>query len=311
VASAALELRPTMVDLIAPSNRVLLDTKAALSDTLCSGAAEIVRLLGVSNYLACITVAEHERAAGRLLVGDEAAARLPLLCHELGASCLRAPFRMRSTASPVEGTDHCAQFVADSVADGRVIFHIGITPAFAEGAQLAETSGDHPAIGRLFGYPDCCVRHFAAGPRTSLDRLPASIPSTGPLPFEMNPVTPYLYGVNFLFHFACSAWCEASLSLLRARRSFLSRFAPPAAAFATLGRGIALYGPAIGIGLVTAFDHIGPDRYRVREVVTASPTTASLFAGVGDPVLHLFSPHSFSLGGRHFDDDRQFAALFA
>src|SRR5262245_25917181 len=113
-----------MVDTVAPSTRVLVDTKAALADTLSPGAAELVRLLGVSNYLACVTVGERERAAGRLLVADEVAARLPSMCQDLGASCLRAPFRMLSVPSPVEGTDHCAKFVDDSVTEGRVVFHI-------------------------------------------------------------------------------------------------------------------------------------------------------------------------------------------
>ena len=299
-----------MVDLTAPSNRVHLDTKAALLDRLSAGEAALVRLLGVSNYLACITVAERERAAGRLLVGDDAAARFPSLCHDLAVSCVRAPFRMLSIPSPVEGTDHCARFVADVNGHGRVIFHVGITQTFAEGAQLAETHGEHAITGRLFGYPDCCVCSFAAGPRPSLDLLPASIPSTGPFPLEMNPVIPHLYGVSFLFHFACSPWCAASSTLLRTRRRFLERLAPPAAAFAQLGRGIALYGPEIGICLVTEFDRIAPDQYRVRAVVTASPTTARVFAEGGDPVLRLLSPHSFTLGGRLFDDPRQFAARF-
>jgi hypothetical protein len=299
------------VDLIAPSNRVLLETKAALLDTLSPGAAEIVRLLGLSNYLACVTVAERERAAGRLLVDDEAAARFPSLCQDLGASCVRAPFRMRVVQSPVEGTDHCGQFVADSVADGRAIFHVGITQSFAEGAQLAEVQSEHAVTGRLFGYPDCCVHGYADGPRPSVDHLPASVRSTGPFPFEMNPVVPYLYGASFLFHFACSPRCQASLALLRARRTFVERLAPPAAGFAGLGRGIALYGPAIGIGLITQSDEIAPGEYRVHEVVTASRRTAQLFAETGDAILRLFSAQSFSLGRRHFDDARQFIAIFA
>jgi hypothetical protein len=299
------------MEIIAPSRRLLDETRATLEDALPPGGGEIVRRLGLSSYLECATVAACERAAGRLIVPEDIADRVMELVSRLGASCRRAGFRMLHLPSPVEGTDHHGSFVPEDVAGSRPLLYLGITPDFARGAEIAELGGDHAVLGGLFGYPTCCVDAFRASASSTFDRLPATIPSTGPFPFAMNPVVPHLYGISFLFHFPCTPACEASLDLLHRRQRFLAKLAPPAAAFCGLAAGIALYGPEVGIGLITRYEELEPGVFRALAVLTRSDRTRSLFSGAESPLVRLYNPHSFTIGRRRFDGPDQFAAVFA
>ncbi|MGD0477795.1 MAG: hypothetical protein ABSB29_06490 [Nitrososphaerales archaeon] len=67
-------------------------------------------------------------------------------------------------------------------------------------------------IGKLYGVPECCIRHFI---RSSRDSSPGQI-----IPRD----APAEYG--YLFHLPCSKKCAESRSLGRAIRETLKRFEP-------------------------------------------------------------------------------------
>lgn len=299
------------MDILPPSSRVIEETRAALLCNLPPGGGEIVRSLGISSYLECATVAAGERVSGRVIVRGAEPERVIELVRGLGACCERGRFRLLRAKSPVEGTDHRGAFVGDDVADALPILYLGINPAFARGAEQAEAAGEHAVLGRLLGYPECCVEAFRAGESGVFDRLPSTIPSIGPFPAAMNPVVPYLVGFSVLFHFPCSPHCGPSLELLRARQRFLARLSPPSTALGELSAGIALYGPEVGIGLITRHEELEPGLFRPNELVTRSERMRALFSGEPSPLVRLRDAHSFSVGRRQFDGLDQFAAVFA
>jgi hypothetical protein len=283
----------------------------ALLSALPSAEAELVRQLGDSNWLACATVAARERAAGRLIVSDEDVGALLDLTRSMGIHTRVGQARMLQRPSPVRGTYHNGAFTFEPCAGSSAIVYFGVTPRLTEGAEQAEMLQDHSLIGRLFGYPECCVRAFAENTSPELDKLPSTVTSVGPFARAMNPVVPYVFGcISLLFHFPCSLGCRASLSIWEGRQRFLEGIAPEAAALRDLGAGVALYGPEVGIGLITSYRHIADGEIAIDEVVTGSAMTVALFDGLSRCTMRLSDPHRFDLGGHRFDSPNGFAARF-
>jgi hypothetical protein len=271
----------------------------------------LIRLVGLSNYFAIATVAARQRVAGRLIVRATNINRLSGLVAELGLVCRRARFDFLELPSPVPGTHNCGSFVLGSRNGAKPILYFGIDAGFAEGAETAEFHEEHALVGRLFGYPDCCVTFYTENEATGLDKLPSSITSTGPFPREMNPVLSYVYGcVNLLFHFPCSPHCRASLTMRQQRLNYLSRFLPSAQALANFGFGIAVYGPAAGIALITRYRELESDCYEVEAVATRNQETKAIFSADKICRIRLLGPHAFEIGARTFVGVDQFAARF-
>ncbi|MCI0626725.1 MAG: hypothetical protein L0387_34605 [Acidobacteria bacterium] len=306
----AAQLPPVRV--VNPPLSLLRATRGELAATLPSRERTVLDLLGVSDFLACITVAGGERAAGRMILPQEKVDRAVVLIRGLGICCRRSRFDVVLRAGPLTDTDHQASFVPrGNPGATRGMIYLGLTEEFVDGVEAAEMAREGSLLARLFGYPDCCSRFFIDYTGRQFDKTPASIPNTGPFPRDMNPLIPCLYGVSLLFHFPCSPRCEPSLCMLCRRRRYLARLAPSSRALGELGTGIALYGPEVGIALVTAYRHIDCDTYLMEEVTARSVTSRDVFSRMpAGTLIRLRSPHTFEIGGMGFDSQHSFAALF-
>ncbi len=101
------------------------------------------------------------------------------------------------------------------------------------GAQLACTFdlGDSVRLGRVLGYPDCCVEFFMAQeatwpPGRPLDLVPLVAPPTSG---RYQPLLNYAcrhFGYALLSHFPCRWDCEASLGVAEGVLGALERHAP-------------------------------------------------------------------------------------
>jgi hypothetical protein len=282
----------------------------ALLQDCDSNQATIARLVGLSNYLAIATVALRERAAGRLLVAKAVADRLVGCISNMGVSCHRATFHCIEKPDAVDGTHHRGSFINDEPGALAVIY-FGIDSNFAKGAEWAEYTGDHLVAGSLFGYPDCCIASFAQSSEGEADKLPSTIIHTGPYPRGMNPLTFYVYGVpNLLFHFACSPSCQRSAALAETRREFLGSLTRKPRLMQRLGAGIAVYGPKVGIGLITGYRQLDASVYEILEVTTRQVLTRKLFAGSEWQGIRLYGAHRFRIGNNLYSGKRTFAAQF-
>ncbi|MCP3102946.1 hypothetical protein LZ198_29115 [Myxococcus sp. K15C18031901] len=273
---------------------------------------ELVQLLGVSDFLTCITVALGERAVGRSILPLEKLEPTTAALEALGLHVRRGWLDFMPRVTGVEGTDH------DRAAGPRGMpgathgmLYYARSDDLTEGAEFVEQQGQHGLIAELFGYPTCCSSVFTAPSAEHHDKTPDTYPDTGPYPREMNPSLPYLFGLHLLFHFPCSPRCEASLELLRGRLNFLHRYAPSCDEYARLGAGIAFYGTAVGIGLATRYRDLGGDTFELAHVITRSDALHRLVeAAAPTPVLRLHSVHDFELGGSRVVDARGLVARF-
>lgn len=273
----------------------------------------LLNLVGFSEFLCCLSVANRERAAGRISAPVGRAERTADLISSLGLHCHRSMFDLLPQQDMADGkhVNHHAVYVPRDSAEGaKAVLYFGIDAEFAKGAETAELSREPVLVGQLFGYPDCCSRFFLQNTGFDEDRTPQSVPDTGPFPSVLNPIVAELYEVRLLFHFACSPRCERSLTMVRNRLNYLARYAPSVSQIERLGDGIAVYGPSIGAALVTRYTRTEPDTYRIEEVSTWSDKARALFSGDGAQ-LRFRSAHDFQLGDVTFNDDRHFAAFFS
>lgn len=296
-----------------PSN-VLERITAELWCSLEPDKKELLELVGISEFLCCLSVLNRERVAGRISTSQKAAARVGSLLGALGLHCHRSVLDLLPQPDLIGGhVKHHAAYVAQgSRDDAWAILYFAVDEEFARGAEAAELNKAQRLVGQLFGYPDCCSEFFLREDGVNQDRTPRTIHDAGPFPSILNPVLAELYGLSMQFHFACSPRCPQSLEIARGRLKSLERYAPSVAKLESLGAGITLYGPSLGAALATRYREAEPGTYEIEEVVTWSDKASAVFAGNGGPArLRLQSAHYFELKGRNYSDSLHFAALFS
>lgn len=290
--------------------------RAIIEEELAPGLSphqrELLKLVGMTDYLAYITVANRERVAGRLTLQPDKADAVAELIQSLGVHCRRSEFDIWTRRKLVEGTVHQGSLVPRGTQDGaEAVLHLSVDKEIAERLDAVEINNEHALIGRLFGYPACCTRKFAEITSAELDKTAGGIPGTGPFPKALNPIFRYLYGLNLLFHFPCTPECKASMEIHQQRRQYLRGLSASTDAYDTLASGIAFYGPEVGIALVTKYRQLDEDTYLAQELVTRSKKSIERFSGNGDDLrIQLRSQHAFRIGDDDFDSRHQFAARF-
>lgn len=274
---------------------------------------ELLNLTGVSGLLCCLSVFNRERVAGRTCVSQIHADRIISLISSMGLHCHRSMFDLLPQSDLIGGNiNHHSTYVLKGSQEGaRAMLYLGIDAEFAKGAETAEITKQHQLVGRLFGYPECCVEFFIDNDGLNQDRTPNSIMDPGPFPSILNPIVAELYGISLSFHFACSPRCAKSLEIVRSRLKNLMQYSPSIAEIESLGSGIGLYGPSIGTALITQFSQVEPNTYVVGETVTSSNKAISLFSNSRRAArICLRAAHDFQIEDISFNDDSHFAAVF-
>ena len=284
--------------------------------SLPAAERRLLELLGPRNFLGWATVARGERAAGRLVVARAKAADVVARIEAEGTPCRRARFDMVEVESPVSGTVHAGRRVErDSVAEGRAVVVLGRDAEFLDGVELAESHDHHDLLGQLLGYPACCVDFYRRHTALGHDLTPASIGDPGPHPRLLNPLLAHLFELPLLFHFPCSPRCAESRQLATGRADYLRRLDPGFEELFDLARGLALYGPELGmVQIPAAGDATGPDGTQtlsITAVMASSEDVRRRLASTGPPwELRVEGPHRFRFGPWAIDDPQSFVARF-
>jgi hypothetical protein len=283
---------------------------AALVRSLDDTGRRLLETIGLSDYLAVATVSTRERAAGRISVPLRQAAEVAALIRQLGLHAQVGRFTMRKLPSMVEGTDHSAVLVSSSEAATHAVIFFAVSAELSRVLEDVMLARDHALIGRAFGYPQCCIESFRSARPKGEDHLPSSVLDVGPFAAPLNPVVALSLGISLLFHFPCSLRCDWSLAIARRRLEWLAARAPEAWVLARLGAGISVYGPAVGMAVISRYDVRRDGRYAVHEVRVGRRRTADLFRGPEGGLLTLDAAHRFAIGRCTFADEHSFAAIF-
>lgn len=227
----------------------------------------------------------------------------------MGLACRIARFELLEKGDSIAGTSHRASFVPARSRTSKRVIYFARKAEYCEGAEWAELCASHDLVGELFGYPSCCVRSFGKAPPNQFDRWPSSVRSAGPFPRILNPASFYVYGVpSLIFHFPCSLRCRRSIALAEARMVRLARLTGKPGLLARVGRGIALYGPKIGIGIISKYDRRGPNEYAIGTLDTRDALTRSCFSEAA--IVRLVDGHTAYVDGRRISGRDQLVAEF-
>lgn len=114
------------------------------------------------------------------------------------------------------------------VKPGEPFFWFGcITKTVEAGEEFkeAEKIGDHSVMGKMLGYPECCVDYFKENFPKNYDPVwlnDDNIPDGEPV---ANILLRY-FGIRIVSHLVCSPYCEPSLGIGRERVEFMRRADP-------------------------------------------------------------------------------------
>lgn len=284
-----------------------------LYSVLESRQKELLSLVGLLDFVTVMSVVTGERAAGRISAATEDVSHISNLASALGVYVYRSRFDWREQPDLVNGkVNHriCA-IPRASHPDATTLLYFGGDRELAEGAEAAELTSRLQLVGRLYGYPNCCSRFFAAAGESYFDKNPRSVSCLGPFPSILNPLLPELYGFSLHFHFTCSPGCEPSRKAAQARLNSLSRSAPSARQIEDIGAGIAFYGPRLGAFLAREYERVSEKEYVLNRIVTRNPHSTRLFETTNKrAVVHLNSAHDFAIQDQRYQDPLHFAAIF-
>ncbi len=279
-----------------PPSSFLRTVREELASSSTPKWRRVVEVIDVSGYLACRSVFDRQRAAGRLMVRPAKLSQALLAIKDLGLAACAGETFCQSAEQQVEGTEHAGKLLTDAEPSSAWAFlYFALDEELAEGAMQVEQRRNDELFGRLLGYPECCIQAYVAGRSKGHDRTACSVSSLGPFPSLLNPALQPLYGIGSpIFHFPCSLTCAKSLALAQSRLADLATAAPSASRLAALGAGLAIYGPTLGIALVTKWRDLGRGRYELRRLVSRSETSRNFFGRWPRPVVCLETPHRFT-----------------
>ena len=273
--------------------------------------ARVLEELGAAAFVAYWTVVSGQRILGRLERGRDGLERTIAALRASGLECERGRFDMMPGREAVGGARHAGHLVPrDTEPHARAVVYFSALRELVLAADAVERGPNDALVGRLYGYPECCVRFFAAA-GAAPDKTPACVPRIGPFSSLLNPAMGPLYGFRLLFHFPCSVDCAASRRLVEERLAHLQQHAPSLAEFAAQGAGLLLYGPQLGIALATRYHAVGDDAFRLEEVVTRSPRSIELISTLpAGALIRCRAPRDFDVGGIQCRDGQNVLAQF-
>jgi hypothetical protein len=298
-----------------PSKMVATAIFAELERSLEPLLQELLVILGFNDFLACWSVYQGSRIAGRIFLPASQVTQVIAILEKLSLHCRRAghDFLVESAIVDSRCTNHQGVFIPqNSQPTAQAVLYFGRDAEFVRGSEIAELHQKHQLVGQILGYPSCCTNFFLANESFNQDKTPLTITGKGVYPSILNPILAELYGLNLHFHFACSPCCVPSLHIARQHQQSLQPLAPSVAIIDQLGSGILLYGPKLGIGLITSYEVVAPDTYQLQEVITWSDKTASFLTSFASlPQLTLMAAHNFAINTQSFADPWHAAALFS
>lgn len=111
---------------------------------------------------------------------------------------------------------------------GHHLVYISKSEDKAEQAKEAEKENDHKRLGRLLGYPGCCIEFFdKAFPKQSKksnDYVLASLNNSKGFVFPFyNNIAARQFDLSLISHFPCSLDCKSSISIAKRNLSIIKK----------------------------------------------------------------------------------------
>jgi hypothetical protein len=178
-----------------------------------------------------------ERLSIKMLVGHDS-----VVPHEANNRASFSEWSHRETLSPRSLGDCYVYLCSDYVYGQRL--------------RRCDEAGDESAVGKLLGYPDCCVKAFNERGLTGDDPVVAMYDDSSPIDWRLN-VSLLRFDLTLLNHVACRADCSSSRALATQYHELLETVEPDEAAkLRQVLSGWVFHSEALGVAAFTAVEGV-------------------------------------------------------
>jgi hypothetical protein len=179
-------------------------------------------LLGINETLQLLYLLSGIKPGARMIIDERAYDVLHDSLLRLGIFTSRSDFYI--LAKSIRGAQYT--YRRSSAPKGRkrdILIYVAPDIKYCASLKRSEAEADDYRLGKLLGYPACCLKHFSTTEHLKPgDDIMNSIrhPSFSFYPF-LNNVSLWLFGIKILCHFPCRPDCASSLGLGKQYRRIL------------------------------------------------------------------------------------------
>lgn len=191
--------------------------------TYLTKALEVLFVLEGTKPIARITIHQNERES------------ITAFCERRHLMGLFSDFKIIQVPTEDKGVANKGVKVAlASKIKGDLFLYIGKDRQLVERAKQAEAENDHEQLGRLLGYPSCCIKFFKSEYEQEVikenDYIAPALRNTrqetdSAVSFYNNVILRY-FDMGVLSHYPCSFLCEASKELAKRNLDVVMRYSP-------------------------------------------------------------------------------------
>ncbi len=174
--------------------------------------------LGCVNAQQLMHVHAGTRPACRLRVGRDQLRPVLAMTEELQLNAVVGfdAIILKPVAGRVGYFHQCERAPVEPINRGATYVYFSRDLDTAQALRRFDETDDHEAVGRILGYPDCCINSFCEPPNAvqTTDPVLARYADGRVIRWEVN-VSLMCYDVSILSHIPCSECCATSLALAR------------------------------------------------------------------------------------------------
>lgn len=174
----------------------------------------------------CLLVMCGERDTARIIVPVRMVAAAIRLANTLGLAAIPSPFLIRTIRlDPDQTYSDSVELVPDGVSEPRAkaFVYLAQNADMALRAWVSELLQDDAKMGRLFGYPQCCIasfkRHSKIQPVSDIDNIVEYTP-------RLTNQYSRLFGFELISHKPCAPDCSETLLLAKRYLQTLESISP-------------------------------------------------------------------------------------
>ncbi len=259
-------------------------------------------------------VLEGAKPVSRIIVSE----RDPLLSflQELGLHVALSDFKIIQEKDRSRNfSDKGIKVSRDDPRTGDLFCYVSKKGSLADKARRAESRGNSVALGRLLGYPECCITQFkkeeSAAAKRNNDFISYSFRASKGIsyPWQAN-YCMRVFDISLISHFPCSFHCQGSLKIAVKNRDIIEKHDPDMAAyFSSALKGGVIYTDGLGVFALNKLK-IEKDHISYQQVI---PSTKNEFFSLLDSnsrIIPLAKSH-FIIGNAVIRDDYTFFGLFS
>ena len=192
----------------------------------------------LTKALEVLFVLEGTKPIARISLHQNELQNVLVFCERRQLRCAVSDFKIIHVQTEDKGVANKGVKVAlASKIKGDLFLYVGKDQKLVEQAKQAEAENDHEQLGRLLGYPSCCIKFFKSEYDQEVvkenDYIAPALRNTrqetdgagSAVSFYNNVILRY-FDIGVLSHYPCSFTCSTSVELAKNNLEIVARYSP-------------------------------------------------------------------------------------